>query len=137
MIGVLLRRRAVSKAVRSHAAAAVPHPWNQEETIELLRAAGCLLPRVREFVQKRADAVVVSNRAERRNRGIAPTVILDEFASIRAEASEIRIRRIQNWPRLLIAERDISVEVQVSVIPFRILKDCMAVVGASETVLNR
>src|SRR5580700_2722930 len=103
MIGVLLRRRTISKAVRSHTAAAVPHPRNHEETIELLRAGGRLMSRIREFVEKRANTVVVSNRAERRNCRIAPTVILDEFPSIRAEASEIWIRRIQGRSSLLIA----------------------------------
>src|SRR5271165_6468374 len=135
MIGVLLWGRTVSKAVCSHTAAAVPHPRNHEETIELLRAAGRLMSRIRVFVEKRADTVVVSYRAERRNCRVAPTVILNQLSSIRAEASEIRIRRIQNRPRLLIAECDVRVEVQVPVIPFRILKDRVAVVGASETVL--
>ena len=95
------------------------------------------MSRIRKFVEKRADTVVISNRAERRNRGIAPTVILDEFPSIRAEASQIRIRRIQNRSRLLIAERDVRVEVQAAVVPLWILKDRLAVVGASETILNR
>src|SRR5579863_9719029 len=123
MIGVLLRRRTISKSVRAHTAAAVPHPRNHEQTIKLLRAAGRLMSRIRKFVEKRADTVVVSNRAERRNCRIAPTVILNQLSSIRAETSEIRIRRIQNRPRLLIAERHVRVKVQVPVIPFWILKD--------------
>src|SRR5512141_2916946 len=110
MIGVLQRGRAVSKAVRSHAAAAVTHTRNHEQTVELLRAARRLVSCIRKSVEKRADTIVVSNRAERRNRGIAPTVILDEFPAIRSKAAEIRIRSIQDRSRLLIAERDVRVE---------------------------
>jgi len=86
------------------------------------------MPSIGEPVKKGPHTLVVSDRAERRDRRIAPTVILNQFSAICAEASEVWIRRIQDWSGLLVAERNVRIEVQRPVIPLRVLENRLTVI---------
>ena len=90
---------AIAETVRSGPAAAMSHAGHQEQPVEVLDGPRALRSRIWIFGEKRPYAVVVLDRARRRNRGIAPAVILNQLAAERAERAQVRTGGVQDRTR--------------------------------------
>ena len=130
-------RPAVAEPVGTGAAATVPHRRHHEQAIEVLGGPRTGRPAVRILPEKGADALVILDRAGRGNRGIAPAVILNQFAPGGPKRAQVRAGGVQDRARLRVAERDVAIEVQRPEVPLRILEDRRRIVAVAKPRLNR
>src|SRR5579862_5029770 len=122
-------RAVVTEPVGTRAAAAVAHPRNHEQAVKVLQTDSWILR------EKRLDAAVVVDGTECGYRGVAPAVVLDELAPMRAESPQIRTTGVENGAAFFVAERDILIEVHRSKVPFRVLKYDIGIEGVAKREL--
>src|SRR5689334_16593985 len=94
-------------------------------------------PGIRVAFEKRLDLFVEVDGIARSDGRVAPSVILDQLASVCAEASQIRIVSIQNPRRFFICKSDIAVEVNRAPVPLRIFEYGSGEVAVCERGLHR
>src|ERR1700722_19599258 len=127
MLGIDRHRSySVPKVVGADSAAAMPHPRNHEQPVKIL-LLGRVASWVRILPQKRADALVVLDGTDRRDGGVTPAVILNEFSTMRAERPQVGTGGVENRPGLFVAERHIAIEFQRSKIPLGLFEHRLTV----------
>ena len=93
------------------------HPWSHVETNKILRLLQTHLGHY---------AVVVGDRAKRRNERITPAVIKNELAAAGLEPAQIRIRGIHSSSDLLISNLNCPLRADRSVVPGGVFENHIA-----------
>src|SRR5688572_210040 len=132
----MCRREPIAETTWADPARAMSHAGNQKQAIETVDFR-VLASGVGEALEERTHALVIVDRTNRRDRCIAPAMMLNQFAAIRAKRTQIRVRGIEHGPGFRVAKRDVPIEIQRSEIPVRLLEDRVPVIGIAKARLYR
>src|SRR5215467_8628419 len=112
------------------------HARDHEETIKVTRRTAGGASCIREFREKRLHTLIVVDGTQRRDRRVAPPVILKELAAFGTKGAKIRIRCVKDRASLGIPELNVAVEIESPKVPFGVFENGLFVIGISKIELN-
>src|ERR1700688_4397828 len=114
MFDPLVERTEHIEGARALSAGAMPHAGHHEEAIGTLYLA--------DSSGLRGHALIVINTVLRRQRLIAPAVILEQLAAVGEVRLEVGVRGVADTVVLLFGASDVAIEVECLVIPVPVLE---------------
>ena len=116
--------RAITKGVGAVTATAMRHARHHKEPIEFLDFLPSVAVLRARFnaCQLGPYAVVVVDTIDRSDCRVRPPDVVDDLGAMCPQWPEVGIGGVEDWPEVLIGERDIAREVQRPEVPIRVLK---------------
>src|ERR1700733_2855197 len=131
--GIVQSRRKVAERCCADAASAMGHSRDHEEAIEILGSTQIAL--ASGLSHYGLHSLKIIDAVLRRDRGVAPAVILNQLSAECFELCKVRVGRVQNSRGPVVGCFHIAVKVESTEIPFRVVKNHVGVKRVPEESL--